>query len=262
MLDLWPTAVLHKFIRLHEQLRGQRHFIGRDIPELQLLKCFQIPCLHGNPVGCASAQFFAWCVVDVVNRLADIPLSEVFQYGPFGDDHPEHCMDLFNAGFLAAPHGVTVVNACSGTAAFVILERPGVTKLASPVRQHHGEDKRELIRTAQSLLDLVEFGFHGTLCAAVHQLADKKFHVREIQRQDAFGRAFGRQDGIHLDIVQFIAMLFFEIPIGFAFKHGPVGYGCYSLFPWFEFHLALKVDVPAEKNPWVNVVVERFYRDP
>ena len=56
-------------------------------------------------------------------------------------------------------------------------------------------------------------------------------------------------------------MVFLEIVISPACKHAPVGYTCFFLFTRFEFYPAFKVDIPAEKNPLIDIVIERFYRD-
>ena len=36
----------------------------------------------------------------------------------------------------------------------------------------------------------------------------------------------------------------------------------FFFFAWFESHLALKVDIPAEQNPLIDIVIECLYRDP
>lgn len=50
-----PAAVLHKFIKLLEQLRGQRHLIRCDIPELQLLQGFYSKGFDGEFIRRAPA---------------------------------------------------------------------------------------------------------------------------------------------------------------------------------------------------------------
>lgn len=65
-----------------------------------------------------------------------------------------------------------------------------------------------------------------------------------------------------MDEIHFITMLIFEILIGSAHKYSLVGNGRVLLFTGFEFYLALKMDVAAQKNPLINVVIEGFYRDP
>lgn len=57
-------------------------------------------------------------------------------------------------------------------------------------------------------------------------------------------------------------MLIFEILLGSARKYSPVGNGRVLLFTGFELYLALKMDVSAQKNPLIDVVIEGFYRDP
>ena len=48
----------------------------------------------------------------MINSLSYIPLREALKHSALGKDHPQHRVDIFNAAFLAAAHGVAVENTC------------------------------------------------------------------------------------------------------------------------------------------------------
>lgn len=75
----------------------------------------------------------------MVNCSADIPLCVSFQNGSAGDDHTQHSMDIFNAGFLVAPHRITIKEACSGIPAAVFFQMVRLPEFPASV----GEDHRE-----------------------------------------------------------------------------------------------------------------------
>ena len=83
---VFPVAVSIEWLVL-EQLRRQRHFIGCDVPELQLFHRILIVCLHSHLIGRTAAQFLPGGIVDVVDTLPDIPLGKIGEYGPFRQDH-------------------------------------------------------------------------------------------------------------------------------------------------------------------------------
>lgn len=55
----------------------------------------------------------------MVNTFSDVLLGEPFKTCPFGQDHAQHCVDVFNTGLLAAAHGVAVIDA--GSAKFRVV---------------------------------------------------------------------------------------------------------------------------------------------
>lgn len=56
-------------------------------------------------------------------------------------------------------------------------------------------------------------------------------------------------------------MFFLKIGIGSANKYGTVRDLCFVTVSGFELDLAFQVDVPGEKNPLVNVVVQSVHRN-
>ena len=48
--------------------------------------------------------------VDMIYDGSQIPLGEKFKAGLLWQNHTKHCMSLFNAAFLTASHGITVIN--------------------------------------------------------------------------------------------------------------------------------------------------------
>ena len=173
-------------LKLLKQLRGQCHFIRCHIPELQFLQDFRTKGSEGEFIWRMPVRFSAGRVVHMVNCPAYIPLCKVLKHSAFGKDHPQHRMDIFNAAFLAAAHGVTVENTCPCLSVPVMFRQLRVSGLTAPVGEYDREYTGKFGSISKRILDFVKLRFYGALRTAVHQPAYKEFHVGKIQSQDAF----------------------------------------------------------------------------
>lgn len=103
----------------------------------------------------------------MVDTFSDIPLGEPCENCPFGQDHAQHCVDVFNTGLLVAAHGVAVIAAGSAVPFPVILQIIRSAEFRPPVGQHAFEKNVELHGIAKCFLEPVENGLHGAGCAPV-----------------------------------------------------------------------------------------------
>ena len=98
-------------LQVAEQLRGECYLVRFHIPELHFFENIRSKRLYSKLIGSSAAQLFSWGIIDVVCTFPDIPLCQVLRYGAFGEDHPQHGMDIFDPCLLAAPHRVAIKNA-------------------------------------------------------------------------------------------------------------------------------------------------------
>lgn len=197
----------------------------------------------------------------MVDALSDIPLGQVRKYGAFRDNHPEHGVYVFNSGFLVAAHRVAEKDTGSGNAIRTRLEVIWFSEFNTPVCQNDRKEESKLIHSAKSLLERIKNRFHCTRRASGKQMRQKEFCFRKVKSKNAFIGAFGGLYGIHLDVFQLIAVFFLKIRIGSANKYGTIRDLCFVTVSGFELDPAFQIDVPGEKNPLVNVVVQSVHRD-
>ena len=74
-----------------------------------------------------------------------IPLGKEFKTGSFWQYHAEHGVGVFNAAFLAAAHGVTVIDVGPFYAVYACLKGIRATKLSPPVSQKGMKKTQEII---------------------------------------------------------------------------------------------------------------------
>lgn len=122
----------------------------------------------------------------MINGSADIPLRVTFQDGPLRNDHAKHRMDVLDAAFLAAAHGITVVDLRSAFTAFVGFKAFRITEFTTSVGKDHRKKEKEFRGISQGFLDPVEFQRNSPFRTAVHEPADQEFILRKIDRKDAF----------------------------------------------------------------------------
>ena len=119
---------------LVQQLRCQCYVVRCNIPELQFFKKVFPVKLVGKLIRRLPVQVLPGGIVYMVGRFPHVPLRQVREYRAFGDDHPEHRVDVFYPAFLVAPHGVTVVDRRPSVPVPVSFKRIGVAELAASVR--------------------------------------------------------------------------------------------------------------------------------
>ena len=49
----------------------------------------------------------------MIHNFSDIPLCQWFKNGTFWENHAKHGVDVLDAAFLVAAHGVTIINTSS-----------------------------------------------------------------------------------------------------------------------------------------------------
>lgn len=112
----------------------------------------------------------------MVDDQVHIPLGEKFETGAFWQHHPEHGVYVFYTAFLAAAHGVTVIDVRPLYAVYACFQRIRFTKLRTPVSQEYAKKAQEII-SAKFLFQPVKAGTDSALCTTVHEEGQKEFFL-------------------------------------------------------------------------------------
>jgi hypothetical protein len=165
-------------------------------------------------------------------------------------------MTFFDGSLLPGTHGIAVVDGGTDEAVPVDFKGVRITEFRAPVRKDSMEECQEVI-VAEILLEPVKDSPYGAFGTALEEVGKEEFCIRKAKGQETLKRAFGRQDGIHLDELGSGETKGLEILVGAADKDITVLDGFLSVIrlPGLELYLAFKVNVPGSEDTLVDVVV-------
>lgn len=189
----------------------------------------------------------------MVDDQVHIPLGKKFETGAFWQYHPEHSVNIFDTAFLAAAHGVTVIDVRPLYAVYACLQSIRVTKLRPPVSQEDAKKTQEII-SAQFLFQPVKDGTDSALCTTVHKKGQKEFFLFQEERQEDFLGFIGRMYCIHFRPV--VRGKSLEVGIHPALKYRTVLDLCIVALTGLEFHFPFEVDIPCGKEAVIQISVE------
>lgn len=81
----------------------------------------------------------------MVHDQVDVPLCKELKTGPFGQNHPEHGVGLFQTAFLTALHRVAIINAGTLYSGYTGFQSVRITEFRTTVRQDIFKHGSELI---------------------------------------------------------------------------------------------------------------------
>jgi len=160
--------------------------------------------------------------------------------------------------YLTTPHGIAIIDIGPLKLIRPVLKALRIPEFASPVCQDHREEAMELIGT-ERFLESVKYRPYSARCSPVQQVCQEKMRVREIKGKDTLGRAFCRNDRIHLHKTAVIKRQGFKIRVGSPCKYSSVSYRGVLLLSRFHFDLTFQIDIFRAEDSLIDVAVQRTY---
>ena len=84
----------------------------------------------------------------MIHSFSDIPLCQWFKTGTFWENHAKHGVDVLDAAFLVAAHGVTIINTGSLHAIRSCFQTVRSPEFSASVCQDQGKHRDKSISPA------------------------------------------------------------------------------------------------------------------
>ena len=147
-------------------------------------KDLQTERLFGSLIRGLPVQAEARDGIDMVYDQVKIPLGQILKTCPLWQDLTEFCMRVFHPSFLAAPHRIAVIDACSFGTVTSGFQCIGITEFPAAVGQDRFKDDAEG-HGPEAVFNTVKHCPDGPFGTAVQEIGEEQFFISEIEGEDA-----------------------------------------------------------------------------
>lgn len=120
----------------------------------------------------------------MINDQVQIPLGQILKARALRQDLTEFCMRVFHPALLAAPHRITVIDACSLETVAAGFQSIRIAEFSASVCQDRFKDDAEGHRT-EAVFNAVKHCPDSSFGTAVQEIGEEEFFIPEIEGEDA-----------------------------------------------------------------------------